>query len=310
MGEVTAELEQECFFIAPIGAEGSEARQRSDDVLQYIVVRAAAELGLQAIRADQIGVPGQINLQVLRHVLSAKAVVADLTGRNPNVFYELAVRHTAQLPVVLIAEEDERDNLPFDIANMRTIFFDHKSLASADRCRQEIVKQLREALAGPVDSPIASALSLEALQRGSPTEQILGDLVARVDELAWGQARVLEALAYIRMETYSTHLTPGEVQRRAHRDEGRRPVLPHDLTVIESGPWAGHAIHSPTGTVWQAMADGGYRRVPVRLDDIGTMLAEVARDMRHAFRLEDGVQLPKESVTQRGDQSLEGLNEE
>jgi hypothetical protein len=96
-GEIPA-LEKECFFIAPIGKEGSPERNRSDGVLDFIVARAAQELELTAVRADQMGEPGQITLQVINHILGARAAVADLTGLNPNVFYELAVRHTARLP--------------------------------------------------------------------------------------------------------------------------------------------------------------------------------------------------------------------
>lgn len=106
-------LDQECFVIAPIGDEGSEERRRSDGILNYIVRPAAEELGLTAVRADEIARPGSITLQVIEHVLEAQAVVADLTEHNPNVFYELGIRHTARKPTVLIAEEGER--LPFDV---------------------------------------------------------------------------------------------------------------------------------------------------------------------------------------------------
>src|SRR5215472_415378 len=132
MGAVRTELSEECFFIAPIGQEGSDERKRSDGVLKFIVARAAEQLGLRAVRGDAIGEPGQITLQVIEHVIGAKAAVADLTGRNPNVYYELAVRHAANLPVVLIAEVGEQ--LEFDIAQMRTIFVDHRDLESADKC--------------------------------------------------------------------------------------------------------------------------------------------------------------------------------
>jgi hypothetical protein len=63
------DLEKECFFIAPIGPDGSEHRNRSDAVLEFIVAHAAEELGLVAVRADQLGEPGQITLQVIEHVL-------------------------------------------------------------------------------------------------------------------------------------------------------------------------------------------------------------------------------------------------
>ena len=135
------DLEQECFFIAPIGGEESDTRNRSDGVLEFIIQRAAEELDLVAVRGDQIGEPGQITLQVLNHSLRAKAAVADLTDLNPNVFYELAVRHTAKLPVALIV--DKSCVLPFDIAQMRVIYFDHKDLRSADNCRKQIVSHLK-----------------------------------------------------------------------------------------------------------------------------------------------------------------------
>lgn len=73
-------LESECFFIAPIGAEGTEVRERSDGVLDYIVVPAARELDLVAIRADRIAKPGQITRQVIGRVIGARAGVVDLTG--------------------------------------------------------------------------------------------------------------------------------------------------------------------------------------------------------------------------------------
>src|SRR5579862_3121533 len=116
MAEELPGLEEECFFIAPIGEEGTDERNRSDGILEFIIQEAAEELDMVAVRADRIARPGQITLQVLDHVLGARAAVADLTGRNPNVFYELAVRHTARQPVVLIADKDEK--LPFDIAQM------------------------------------------------------------------------------------------------------------------------------------------------------------------------------------------------
>jgi hypothetical protein len=174
-------LEQECFFIAPIGKDGSEERNRSDGVLEFIVARAAQELGLRAVRADQLAEPGQITLQVIEHVLGAKAAVADLTGRNPNVYYELAIRHTAKLPTVLICEQGE--HLPFDIAQMRTIFFSHTNLRSADHCRTEIVRHLREALDGAVDSPVAASVDLQRLQAGNTVERSIAELVTNVAEL-------------------------------------------------------------------------------------------------------------------------------
>ena len=186
-------LENECFFITPIGKEGSDERKRSDGVLEFIVSRAASELDLVAVRADQIAEPGQITLQVIEHVLGARAAVADLTGLTPNVFYELAIRHTARLPTVLIAEKGCA--LPFDIAQMRTIFFDHTDLASADQCRKDILAQLREALQnGAVDSPIATTVDVRTMQSGSVVERNVAELVTSVEELSRMQRTIMMEL--------------------------------------------------------------------------------------------------------------------
>jgi hypothetical protein len=172
-----------CFFIAPIGAEGSEIRRRSDLVHDFIVKPAVETLRLRTVRADQVDQPGQMTLNVFEHVMYAKAAVADLTGANPNVVYELAVRHTAQLPVVLIADEAEIPRLPFDINQMRVIGFDHQDLASVDATKQAIAAHLTAALGGAVDSPISTMLNLKALSGGTSAEQALAELASQIEGL-------------------------------------------------------------------------------------------------------------------------------
>ena len=107
--------------------------------------------------------------------------MVDLTGANANVYYEMAVRHTAQLPTVLIAHEGEK--LPFDVAQMRTIFFDHTNLKSAARCGEEIKSHLREALDGEVDSPIAASVTVQRLERGTPQDRVLAQIVDGMDDI-------------------------------------------------------------------------------------------------------------------------------
>ncbi len=192
MPDALPSLTAECFFIAPIGSEGSPERVRSDGILQFIVDRAAQELGLTAVRADQIADPGQITLQVIDHILGARAAVADVTGLNPNVFYELAVRHTAQLPVVIIAERN--CELPFDIAQMRTIFFESTNLQSADQCRAHIVTQLRRALDGSVDSPITASVDVRALAGGSAAERNIAEIITTIEDIAKAQRDMMRSI--------------------------------------------------------------------------------------------------------------------
>jgi hypothetical protein len=111
-----------CFFVTPIGADGSEQRKHSDFMMEYIIGPAVRELGLTLVRADQLAKPGMIGKQIIEHILKARLVVADLSFHNPNVFYELCLRHTTRLPTVLVKRSV--DSIPFDLNQYRTISVD------------------------------------------------------------------------------------------------------------------------------------------------------------------------------------------
>ena len=84
---------KKCFVITPIGEDGSETRRRADQILRHVIAPAAEACGFETVRADQIAEPGLITTQIIQHIIDDPLVIADLTGSNPNVFYELAVRH-------------------------------------------------------------------------------------------------------------------------------------------------------------------------------------------------------------------------
>ena len=90
--------------MAPIGPEDSDVRKRSDKVLKHIFFRKALAEKYDVIRGDEIDEPGMITSQVLRAVQEAPLVVADLTGHNPNVLYELDVRHAIEKPIIHVIE--------------------------------------------------------------------------------------------------------------------------------------------------------------------------------------------------------------
>lgn len=180
---MAVDFDKECFFIAPIGSNDSEIRKRSDGIRDWVVKPAAmAAAELETVRADDVGEPGQITAQAVQHCLKAKAAVADLTGGNPNVYYELSVRHGAQLPVVLIAEEGT--NLPFDLSQSRVIFFDHTDLSSAGEAKERLQTQIEASLTGTPDNPIYDGMRLAQLQAGNAEEQTLALVMDRLQRLS------------------------------------------------------------------------------------------------------------------------------
>ena len=111
-----------CFYITPIGADDSEERKHSDLFMSSLAQPALDELGLTVVRADQIGEPGMITTQVLEYLKRSRLAIADLSYLNPNVFYEVALRHALRLPVVQLIRKADR--LPFDVNQSRTLVFD------------------------------------------------------------------------------------------------------------------------------------------------------------------------------------------
>ena len=174
---MSSDNEKTCFFIAPIGEAGTQTREDSDRVLRRIVRTAVNPLGFTAIRADDISAPGIITSQVLEMVVESPLVIADLTGHNPNVFYELAIRHAIRKPFVQLIRKNEA--IPFDVATARTVRYDF-DVDSAQDAIDDITRQIESLESDPTDieTPISMSLDLQSLrtvtdQQSSGLHQVL-----------------------------------------------------------------------------------------------------------------------------------------
>jgi hypothetical protein len=159
MTQEQAAFESTCFYITPIGAADSDARKHSNLFLESIVEPAIRTIGLTVVRADQIDKPGMITRQIMEYLFKSRLVVADLSFANANVFYELALRHAARLPIVQIIRQGEP--IPFDVNQMRTVTIDNRDiytlLPNVEIYRSEIASQARRALdaGAEVDTPVS-----------------------------------------------------------------------------------------------------------------------------------------------------------
>jgi hypothetical protein len=121
---------KKCFVISPIGDPTGPIRAESDWLLNG-VIRPALEPEFEVERADIYPKNDVITNQVILAIKNADLIVADLTGHNPNVFYELAVAHAFEKPVVPMIRADQ--TIPFDNHLMGTIHYSRNGSSSGRR---------------------------------------------------------------------------------------------------------------------------------------------------------------------------------
>lgn len=172
-----------CFLITPIGKEGTVTRKNADDVLEYIVNPVCEAYGYTVVRADKMPNSGLITRAIIEQIISADLVIADLTGNNPNVFYELAIRHSYRKPAIQIINGEII--IPFDVANMRTISYEI-SLDGAKVAKKELAAMLESIEKGEiVQNPVSEVSTLLNISENSVKENadILSTLLLEVQQI-------------------------------------------------------------------------------------------------------------------------------
>lgn len=145
-----------CFVICPFGGW-------HDDYHEHIFCTAIKAVGLDPRRADDLFRPSSIVHDIWSLVSSCKVMLADLTGKNPNVFYELGLAHAAGKPVLLVTQT--MDDVPFDLRALRVITYDVQDPSWGDQLRDNIKTGLKEILQAPEGAVLPTFL-LE-----TPTDQ-------------------------------------------------------------------------------------------------------------------------------------------
>ncbi|MEL7707991.1 hypothetical protein AAG590_02880 [Citromicrobium bathyomarinum] len=175
-------MKKSCFVISPIGETGSATRKRADQIYKYLIEPVLGKDWLVE-RADRIAEPGIITNQIIDRLANADLVIADLSERNPNVFYELAVRHILRKPYVHLIAHDE--DIPFDNAPVRAIQIDISDLDSVDAAKNELNAQVAHAMTSKnVESPISVSLKLSEIRKsGDEDDVIISSLLSEMNAL-------------------------------------------------------------------------------------------------------------------------------
>ncbi|MBO0427609.1 hypothetical protein JZO82_00390 [Vagococcus fluvialis] len=190
--EKSKDESKRCFFITPIGSEGSEEYKKLEAIKKNILEPVLESFEIELIVAHDIHEIGSIGDQVFKSILDAKLIVSNMTGLNPNVMYETAVAHSFGIPTIMICENGTK--LPFDLTNDRTIFFDNSIEGSGklmEQLKLKIPKNLGDKKA---DNPVyrvidqfASKDFVSQMEDGDPNKHILealNSIAERMDYLS------------------------------------------------------------------------------------------------------------------------------
>ena len=139
-GEGRGSVMKKCFVVSPIGDAGTDIRKNADQLYQHIIKPVCEKCGFAAQRVDEFNTSNSITQEILDALNDYDLVIADLTGHNPNVFFEIGYRTKIQKPIIHLKRKDE--TIPFDVSSIRTFEYDLTDLdmvtATKDRLEQVI----------------------------------------------------------------------------------------------------------------------------------------------------------------------------
>lgn len=162
--------EKTCFVIMPIADDPEYLNGHFFRVYEYLIKPSVLKAGFTPIRADEIKQTNVIVIDILKRIINSDMAICDLSGRNPNVLYELGIRQAFDLPVSLI--KDEKTKRIFDIQGFRD--FEYNSNLRIDEVNlaveslSEIIKNTYE----QKDSDVNSIIDLLKINKAQISEEV------------------------------------------------------------------------------------------------------------------------------------------
>ncbi len=136
-----------CFVMMPFA-------KPHGDYYSMVYKPAIEKAGLKALRADsEIFGSGKVMNQIWSGISSARVLVAELTTKNTNVFYELGLAHALRKPVVLVSAHE--NDVPFDLQHIRVIYYDVNDPFWGAKLIEKVAENIVSALTNPDEAIFA-----------------------------------------------------------------------------------------------------------------------------------------------------------
>jgi O-acetyl-ADP-ribose deacetylase (regulator of RNase III) len=158
----------------PFGEKaGPDGKPNNFDQIYEDVIKPGVKSlnGMTCVRCDEIEESGVVHKQMLEKIYQADAAVVDITTLNPNVFYELGVRHSLVDCVTVIIKREGTD-IPFNIRSLKAIEYNPKSSKSVTETKKKIAAYIKNGLESrTVDSLVHSSLTIRIAEQATPIRE-------------------------------------------------------------------------------------------------------------------------------------------
>lgn len=134
--------EKRCFVIMPFGGH-------YDVCYKNVIREAVLSQNIIPIRGDDIYSTGEIAQEIFESISKSVILIADVTGKNPNVNYELGAAHALNKPVVIISQSI--DDIPFDYRHRRSIIYNINDSNWEFNLKNKISKTIEDTFKNPIE---------------------------------------------------------------------------------------------------------------------------------------------------------------
>lgn len=170
---------KKCFIICPIGDEGSETRDNADKLFKHVIKPVCEKCNFNPIRIDMENDVNSITQGIIDSLDNSELVIADISGHNPNVFYEMGYRTRTKRPMIHLKKKGE--SIPFDVNTIRTLEYDLTDLDNVEEIKDRLKKTIESFTFSESTEKTAKEDSTE--KNTATIMQVLYEILDTMDEL-------------------------------------------------------------------------------------------------------------------------------
>lgn len=210
-----------CFVIMPFSDPEGYTPGHFRKIYEQIIKPAVESVGYEAYRVDENGVSDLITTKIFKAILDCDMAICDLSSRNPNVLYELGIRHSFDKPVVLI--KDNKTDRIFDIQGISTVEY------RCERLYDEVIedqKKISEAItANENNSSGYSILNMVNLQKATYDTNAKDS-----DSLEFNKALLMRVLNALEM----SEKNQADVYSKLRNEKEQHSQINYDIDIIDA----------------------------------------------------------------------------